>query len=643
MEQFDIGDYRVLREVRNSDFGMVYLADHRFLKKRFYIQVVSEDLAQKEDFIKRFEEQMAKVATVEHPHIAKIHTVSCIDNKYVLVMEAPAENLQTSTHLKEFVSVQPVRLSESKVHGIVKQLASALDALHAKTHQGIPLYHGNIRLDNILVGNSTQEIPYIFLADVGLSQVLGQEEFVSRYLKNLYDVFSSGEERNYKQTQRALLQQHAFLAPEQRGAVVTKGIDFKVDIYAFGVLVYYLLMGYFPDGAFLYPSEALPSLKMDWDPLIRSCLRAQPDKRPYNLTTIVEQLSEKELQECKETIAAVTEQTVSHHSYIKEAALPPKKKHCPHSAIEASLSPTASATLVKPLSETEQKKERKPKINPSELQKLEYDEDPGAIFQTKKDVAPYIPTEKDVSDIRPPECEMVIIEGGEYARGSDVASRDARPRHKIQIDSFALDKHPVTNEHFLRFLEVMGGEKDHQNNDMILLKESRIRKAGGKFSIESGYAQHPVVGVSWYGAVAYAKWVGKRLPTEAEWEIAASGGIADNVYPSGADLERACANFFNTDTTKVKSYPSNLNDLYDMDGNVYEWCEDWYDPDYYRISLQNPNNPKGPRQGVYRSLRGGCWKSLEEDLQCAHRHRNNPLTMNRTYGFRCAADVTEST
>jgi formylglycine-generating enzyme required for sulfatase activity len=234
---------------------------------------------------------------------------------------------------------------------------------------------------------------------------------------------------------------------------------------------------------------------------------------------------------------------------------------------------------------------------------------------------------------------MVIIPAGSYFRGSNQGTRDEMPRHAIHLSSFAIDVHPVTNEQFVRFLEAMGGEKDVNNSDIIRLRESRIKRSGGNLNIESGYARHPVVGVTWYGAVAYTKWVGKRLPTEAEWEIAAFGGREDFLYPTGLNIERSEANFFSSDTTPVMSYPPNGYGLYDIAGNVYEWCHDWYDFHYYDMSVQEPNDPKGPMQGVYRVLRGGCWKSLKEDLRCAHRHRNNPGVMNGTYGFRCAADV----
>jgi formylglycine-generating enzyme required for sulfatase activity len=373
-----------------------------------------------------------------------------------------------------------------------------------------------------------------------------------------------------------------------------------VDIYAFGAIVYYLLTKELPLGFFPLPSTFVPEFKLKWDFLICHCLQKDPLERPPSLRRALESLMETE--------------------------------------IDSPVARWRSALEPEGLSKTS---DPKPILKPQELVRPEFDPDPGAIFANESTVIRYQPTDdlSNVPLIEPLLTEMAVIRGGTFVRGSKNGGRDEMPRHSVNLSSFAIDIHPVTNEQFVRFLEVLGGEKDHNNNDIIRLRESRIKRSSGKLMIESGYAKHPVVGVTWYGAFAYAKWIGKRLPTEAEWEIAACAGSEEHLYPTGKNIERSQANFFSSDTTAVMSYPCNASGLYDMAGNVYEWCQDWYDYHYYDISTQEPDNPKGPLQGVYRVLRGGCWKSLKEDLRCAHRHRNNPGTMNGTYGFRCATDV----
>jgi formylglycine-generating enzyme required for sulfatase activity len=351
-------------------------------------------------------------------------------------------------------------------------------------------------------------------------------------------------------------------------------------LVAFGKIAYFLMTKEWPEGYFPLPSELNVKLDKKWDDFMKGCLHHNPKMRTssfFDILLILERLKNQPV------------------------------------------------TL-------------KPSLKPAQLERPEFEPNPGQIFQQELIVAKYLPQEKIPHNIEPIMSEMIVIPSGEYARGSLTGARDEMPRHKIQISPFALDTHPVTNEQFVRFLDVMGGEKDAQNNDMIRLKESRIKKLGGKLVIESGYSKHPVVGISWYGASAYAKWVGKRLPTEAEWEIAASS-LKEDLYPTGETIEKSMANFFSSDTCPVMSYAPSLIGLYDMAGNVYEWCQDWYGYNYYEASIQEPLNPAGPQQGVYRVLRGGCWKSLKEDLRVSHRHRNNPFAVNSTYGFRCAADV----
>ncbi len=563
-----LGDYQILREMASGAMGTLYIGEHRFLKRPFLLKVLPQDLSSDRDFLQRFEEVMGSLAAIDHPHLAKVHNVSFFEGKYFLVSDFIGDPTQDSLNLLRYLSLLPDRLSERDLLVIVEQVAMALGHLHE-----MGLAHGSLKLNNVLVTRDKEKI-LISLTDAGMTRILRSDLLLQRAYLALLE--------GMKSNNLAFLQHLAFLSPEQKASANADAK--KADIYAFGVLVYFLIMRSYPEGFFPLPSHNAPEYKLAWDRLIIQCLQPDPAKRPSSLKSVMDTLKGEEKQAVK------TENL-------------------------------------------------KPKIKAQELIRPEFQEDPGAIFQKETAVAQFRPKPQEIKELDPLQSEMAIIPGGAFLRGSNNGGRDEMPQHKITLNSFAIDIHPVTNEQFVRFLEALGGEKDAQNSDIIRLRESRIKRSGGKLNIESGYAKHPVVGVTWYGAIAYAKWVGKRLPTEAEWEIAAFGGVEGSTYPTGANIERSQANFFSSDTTPVMSYPPNSYGIYDMAGNVYEWCIDWYGYHYYDASVQEPNNPPGPQQGVYRVLRGGCWKSLKEDLRCSHRHRNNPGTMNGTYGFRCATDV----
>ena len=222
--------------------------------------------------------------------------------------------------------------------------------------------------------------------------------------------------------------------------------------------------------------------------------------------------------------------------------------------------------------------------------------------------------------------EMILIPGGEFTMGKDKKG-DTQPEHKITLESFYMDKYEVTNAKYFKFCQET---------------ERKLPEFWGveKYHCGMDFPNHPVVGINWRDAEAYAKWAGKRLPTEAEWECAARGGLVGKDFPNGDDIDSTKANYAIKGNYKgtaiVGSYPPNGFELYDMAGNVGEWVADWYDKEYYKNSPSK--NPPGPEEGKFKIFRGGGYHS---GPGCVTVHRRNALPSNWVdfnVGFRCVRD-----
>ncbi|MFC1712394.1 formylglycine-generating enzyme family protein [Candidatus Poribacteria bacterium] len=238
------------------------------------------------------------------------------------------------------------------------------------------------------------------------------------------------------------------------------------------------------------------------------------------------------------------------------------------------------------------------------------------------------------------------------------------PRHTVYLDAFYMDRYEVTRTQYTTFLNEYGKDTDSAGHKLLsLVNDPRIERAGDSYKPMVGYEDHPITKITWYGAVAYAQFYGKRLPTEAEWEKAARGGLVRKRFPWGdIDPDGTQCNFADRNislsfadasvddgykrSAPVGSYPPNSYGLYDMAGNVYEWCADWSDVSYDSSSFDvryYPNsperNPKGPDSGVVRVLRGGSWSTTPHSLRVANRHTCEPSGSNSNIGFRCVKDV----
>ncbi len=226
---------------------------------------------------------------------------------------------------------------------------------------------------------------------------------------------------------------------------------------------------------------------------------------------------------------------------------------------------------------------------------------------------------------------MVLIPAGEFRMGSDEGEDNEKPVHTVYVDAFYMDIYEVTNAQFQQFCELTGRPLHRHRND-------------GRLGY--GKSNQPVMGMGWQEAVAYCEWAGKRLPTEAEWERAARGGLEGKKYPWGdepPDDTKANFNRHVGHPMPVGSYPPNGYGLHDMAGNVEEWCYDWYRPDYYQNSPKQ--NPQGPDSGFHgrRVVRGADWMDIGKWLTCANRQGENPKPRGNlyNYGFRCAKSVSQ--
>jgi formylglycine-generating enzyme required for sulfatase activity len=229
----------------------------------------------------------------------------------------------------------------------------------------------------------------------------------------------------------------------------------------------------------------------------------------------------------------------------------------------------------------------------------------------------------------PVESKLILIPGGEFIMGKEAGTDQQlinNQAHKVYVDSFYIENIEVTNARYFEFCQATN---------------HRLPEFWGMdvFRSSMNYPNHPVTGVTWADAKSYAEWRGLRLPTEAEWEFAARGGLQGMDYPNGNDIDSSLANFYPTqgNPLEVGSYPPNNFGLFDMSGNVTEWVWDFYDRDFYQVSSYK--NPKGPVYGEQRCIRGGGWRSGKSCTSVHFRQSLRPYWVDFNVGFRCAKDL----
>lgn len=284
---------------------------------------------------------------------------------------------------------------------------------------------------------------------------------------------------------------------------------------------------------------------------------------------------------------------------------------------------------------------------------------------------------------------MVRLDGGVFRMGSESpeiwAADGEGPVMEVKLSPFRIDRCAVTNTQFESFVEATGYRTEAEefgwsfvfHNQIPKAHRKRLefvrvmdhswwarvdkadwRKPGGPGTNLRGRGDHPVTHVSWNDARAYAAWAGKRLPTEAEWEFAARGGLDQALYPWGDELtpggEHRC-NIWQgkfpeydtgedgfTGTAPVRSFKANGHGLFNVSGNVWEWCADWFSPDWRRSGSGSRVDPQGPESGSGKVIRGGsflCHDSYCNRYRVSARTSNTPESSTCHMGFRLAMDA----
>lgn len=226
-----------------------------------------------------------------------------------------------------------------------------------------------------------------------------------------------------------------------------------------------------------------------------------------------------------------------------------------------------------------------------------------------------------------PDQDMALIPAGDFIMGKNTGNpTDWQPEHRVSIKSFYMDKLEVTNKQYYEF---------------CMKTNTPLPEFWGSAEVKCSldYPDFPVVGISSIDAEKYAAWAGKRLPTEAEWEYAARGGLKGQSFPWGNQIDSTNANYGKKykSTLKVGSFSPNGYGLFDMSGNVWEWTADYYGHDYYMTSPES--NPSGPVQGRFRVIRGGSWHSGGMCQQVYYRNGLPVSWVDFAVGFRCVKDI----
>jgi serine/threonine-protein kinase len=545
------------------------------------VKILREKFSSSLKALARFDREFFALEALDHPNIVRVLDKGVERGMNYFVME-----YVNGASLSRLLKHRKFALNTKAQ--ILLHVAAALDYAHRKG-----IVHRDVKPDNVLIDRTGRAK----LADFGIAQIT----------KSNLPLTSITVASSFMGTAD-------YMAPEQR--LDAKSVDHRADIFAFGVMLYETFTEKLPLGNFPLPSHLNPELSKRMDGIILRAMRQNPDERYQTIIDLAADLKREmqttSLSRLKARLALMFQpdnfkRLVSARAVTAVLVL---------AGIVAGLlwffpglgefsSPTPRTTVNQPTVA--------PETPPTSVR-------PEAT-----------PGDKNLPH------NMALIPAGEFIMGNDSEFLNERPQRRVYLDAFYIDKFEVTNAEYKEFVDATGRAVPFVN---AFWAEPFNWRNG---TYPPGKGDYPVVLATWYDAAAYAKWAGKRLPTEAEWERAARGADG-RTWPWGNAWDVNKCNVkesFINSTQPVYLFGDGVSPAgcYNMAGNAMEWTADWYAETYYK---QAPStNPPGPSTGLQKVARGGAWDSnLNLYARTGYRHYFQPKTANPGIGFRCAKDAT---
>jgi len=629
MKQLD--KYEILEEIGRGGFAVVYMARDIELDRLIALKVLKPYWTDEPGFVTRFRREARVAAQLRHPNIITVHETGEAEGQlYIAIEYLPGRTL------RQFLEAEGA-LSLEQALPILEQVADALDYAHA---QGV--VHRDVKPSNVVV-EETERGLRATLMDFGLVKAMAESTALT--------------------SQGTLLGSPEYMAPEQADPNRAAEIGPATDRYALGIVAYQSLIGRVP-----FPGNTSATLNahLNLEPPEPQTIRQ--DLSPEVAATLLKMLAK-----------PPGDRFASAHAFVarlREAMLSESRNREREAQLVGLYEQLQAAATGEEWTEVLALGGQVRALDPGYRDVPQWMERASEHLSRRRRpsllgwpwgvgvaglvlvvlVALGVALAPRLSDViskektpalsagdtwtRPADgMVMVYVPGGEFEMGSTEGDGDEQPVHTVALDAFWIDRTEVSNDQFAAFLNVQGNQEEGGVTWLDLEDEDcLIEQVDGEFRPKSGYADHPVIEVTWYGAAAYCEWAGARLPTEAEWEYAARGPEG-HIYPWGNEdptCNLARYSECSGRTVLVGSLPDGASwcGALGLAGNVWEWVADWHDGDYYESSPSR--NPLGPEEGDGRVLRGGSWIYDAGHLLSAYRGWEQPVSRFEDCGFRCA-------